>query len=95
MYFNVIIHPFHKMQKIKSACLVINLMKTQLYKGIGNDLYNLLEFSPPSVNRYLGCMDNIKISVVMRKHQPVLEMSVINFRRSWQKFDMACCRSYI
>lgn len=41
MCFNVVIHPFHKMQKIKSARLVKNLIKIQLY-GIGNDLYNLM-----------------------------------------------------
>ena len=72
MFFNVVIHPFRKMQKIKSAYLVKTLMKIQLYTGVGYDLYNLIEFSLPKVNRYMGCMDNIKISIVMREHQPVL-----------------------
>lgn len=72
MFFNVVVHPFRKMQKIKSARLVKNLMKIQLYTGVGNDLYNMIEFSLPSMNRYMGCMDNIKISIVMREHPPVL-----------------------
>ena len=72
MFFNVVIHPFRKMQKIKSAYLVKTLMKIQLYTGVGYDLYNLIEILLPKVNRYMGCMDNIKISIVMREHQPVL-----------------------
>ena len=72
MFFNVVIYPFRKMQKIKSAHLVKTLMKIQLYRGVGYDLYNLIEILLPKVNRYMGCMDNIKISIVMREHQPVL-----------------------
>lgn len=56
MFLNVVIHPFHnKMHKIKSAHLMKNLIvRIQFFKGVGDDLYNLIKYSLTLINKYLG-----------------------------------------
>lgn len=73
MIFNVVINLFHnKMLKMKSACLMKNLItEIQFFKGV-DDLCNLTKYLLTLMNKYKGCPGNTEIRIVPKKHQPVL-----------------------
>ena len=75
--FDVLVNPFHnKMLKIKSACLMKNvIMETQFFKEV-DDLCNSTKYLLTLINAYYGaCTDKIKVRIAMQKPQPALRCS--------------------